>query len=197
MALSLISIPAWALKTNELVPNFSAKGADGKNYSLKDLKGKIVVMEWTNHGCPFVKKHYDAEFRNMQNLQAKYTKNPEIVWLSVISSAEGKQGFVSAEEAQKEAKELGASPTAILLDPKGDLGKLFDAKTTPHMFVIGKDGKLVYQGAIDDKASADTADLKNAKNYVVAALDHLMDPKLPKLPLEVSTTKSYGCSVKY
>lgn len=196
--LGFFCLPAHAVKTGDAAPNFSAKGADGKTYSLGEFKGKkIVVLEWMNHGCPFVKKHYNPDHRNMQKLQEKYAKNPDVVWFSIVSSAEGKQGFVSAADAQKELKEYGAAPTAVLLDAKGEVGKLFDAKTTPHMFVIGKDGKVVYQGAIDDKPTTETADIDGAKNYVATALDHLLDPELAKTPLAVSTTKPYGCSVKY
>jgi alkyl hydroperoxide reductase subunit AhpC len=171
-------------------PAFTATDSNGKAVSLADFKGKVVVLEWTNNGCPFVKKHYASG--NMPQLQQRYTQQG-VVWLSVISSAEGKQGFVSGEEANKIAKDASAVPTHILLDGKGELGHLYDAKTTPHMYIVDKNGKLVYQGAIDSIPSVDVADLAKATAYVANALDTV----LAGGKVAVAETKAYGCSVKY
>lgn len=188
--LLLVSTSAFALEAGRPAPEFTAPASDGKEVKLSDYKGKLVVLEWMNHGCPFVKKHYDG--KNMQTLQQTYTGRG-VVWLSVISSAEGKQGFASAAEAEADRKSFGSHATAVLLDPKGTLGKTYGALTTPHMFVIDKKGTLVYQGAIDDKPSTDKATLKGAKNYVAEALD----AELAGRPPATTQTKSYGCSVKY
>jgi peroxiredoxin len=182
---------AWAVKIGDPAPDFKLTDTDGKARTLKDFKGKYVVLEWTNKDCPFVKKHYNSQ--NMQNLQNEYT-GKGVVWLSIISSKKGKQGFVSAKEANAKMKEQWkAAPTAILLDPKGKVGRLYDAKTTPDMFVINPAGLLIYSGAIDDHATTDPADLAAAKNYVRAALDADMAGK----PVQDPLTKPYGCSVKY
>lgn len=184
------SLAAFAVKNDMPAPDFSAQTSAGKQIKLSDYKGKIVVLEWTNHGCPFVKKHYES--KNMQGLQKEFTAK-NIVWISVNSSAPGKEGSVDAAKAEKEKKEFDAAPTAIVLDSKGEIGKLYSAQTTPHMFVINEKGVLVYQGAIDDKPSTDLEDIKPAKNYVRAALEATMAGK----KIEVAQTKAYGCSVKY
>ncbi len=171
-------------------PEFSALGSDGKTYGLKTFAGKFVVLEWLNHGCPFVKKHYEG--RNIQALQKEYT-DKGVIWLSVISSAPGKQGHSSATEANAASKDHGASPTAVLLDESGAVGHLYDAKTTPHVFIVDPKGVLVYAGAIDDQPSFDGATLAGAQSYVRAALDEAMAGK----PVTVASTKAYGCSVKY
>jgi peroxiredoxin len=172
-------------------PGFSVAGSDGKTYDLAKLKGKTVVLEWTNPGCPFVHKHYDSG--NMQSLQKKYT-GKGVVWLSVASSGEGSEGFMASNaDAQAWLKEQKASPTALLRDPEGSLGHLYGAKTTPHMFVINKKGLLVYKGAIDDKPSPNPEDIASAHNWVAAALDSVLQGK----PVEVGETRSYGCGVKY
>ncbi len=171
-------------------PAFSLKDWDGKTRKLSDYKGKIVVLEWFNHGCPFVKKHYDTN--NMQDLQKKYTAK-NVVWLSICSSAEGKQGYCTPEEHKKMFKEKGAAPTAVLIDSEGSVGHEYGAKTTPDMFVIDGKGTLVYAGAIDDQRTPDKESVKTAKNYVAEALDET----IAKKPVAISLTKSYGCSVKY
>ncbi len=178
------------VEIGKTAPDFTLPGADGKNHSLADGKGKFVVLEWTNHECPFVQKHYSSG--HMQALQKKYTAKG-VVWLRIISSAPGKQGFVTAAEATAIAKKDGTAATATLLDPDGKVGHLYGAQTTPHMFVISPDGKLIYMGAIDNKPSANVADLLTAKNYVSAALDEAMAGKT----VTTATSKSYGCSVKY
>ncbi len=191
IALALMfSLSALAVETGKPAPDFKLEGVSGKTVSLSDFKGKLVVLEWKNHGCPFVKKHYDSN--NMQTLQSKYTKNG-VVWLSIISSAEGKQGYVTAAEGLADKTKYKSDSTDVLLDPQGTVGQLYGAKTTPHMFVVAKDGTLAYQGAIDDKADADQESVKGAKNYVAQALDELAAGK----KVSVASTKSYGCGVKY
>lgn len=191
--LVLLAAPAaFAIETGKPAPDFTAKASNGKTVKLSDYKGKIVVLEWLNYGCPFVKKHYDS--KNMQSLQKKYTGSG-VVWLSVISSAPGKQGHADAKQAEADRAAQGSSATAILLDPKGEVGKAYGAMTTPHMYVIDKAGKLVYQGAIDDKNTTDLADVKTATNYVSAALDSITS--VPPKPVAVAQTKAYGCNVKY
>jgi peroxiredoxin len=171
-------------------PSFTALDTNGRTVSLADLKGKTVVLEWTNHQCPYVGKHYRGN--NMQALQKKWTAQ-NVVWLSVISSAPGTEGYVSPEQANKLTVERGAAPTAILLDPKGTVGHAYGARTTPHMYIIAGDGKLLYAGGIDDKQSAALDDLKTAKNFVDAALTEVAAGK----PVSISTARPYGCSVKY
>jgi len=171
-------------------PDFTLKSAAGKDVSLSDFKGKVVVLEWTNSGCPFVIKHYGSG--NMQKLQKDATAKG-VVWLSICSSAPGKQGGLSADEAAKLCAGNGSAATAYLLDPDGKAGRLYAAKRTPEMYVISKEGKLVYHGAIDDKKTPDPADIPGAKNHVVAALDEVLVGK----PVSTPQTEAYGCSVKY
>jgi hypothetical protein len=171
-------------------PNFTLPDSNGMSHSLSDYEGKIVVLEWLNHGCPFVGKHYNSG--NMQKLQKTYT-DKGVIWFSIISSAPGKQGYCTPEEANEITAEKHAVPTAVLLDPEGTVGKLYGAKTTPHMFIIGKDGKLVYKGGIDDIRSTNVEDIAKAKNYVQMALDELLAGK----EVTVKTSQPYGCSVKY
>ncbi|PZO87563.1 MAG: thioredoxin family protein [Micavibrio aeruginosavorus] len=179
-----------AVTVGKPAPDFTGTDTNGKEHKLSDFKGKTVVLEWTNPGCPFVVKHYDSG--NMQKLQEEYT-GKDVVWLTINSGAEGKQGHLTNEEANKYIADHKAKQTAMILDGKGTIGKLYDAKTTPHMFVIDKDGVLVYDGAIDDNDSANKEDAATANNYVKAALDSIAAGK----PVEKSKTKPYGCSVKY
>lgn len=183
--LVLFSASAFALETGTPAPDFTLG-----NVKLSDYKGKVVVLEWLNHGCPFVRKHYDSG--NMQALQKKYTEK-DVVWLSIVSSAPGKQGHVDEKGAQNEKTTNKSGATNVLLDPTGKVGQLYGAKTTPHMYIIDKSGTLVYQGAIDDKADTDQSSIPAAKNFVSSALDELMSGK----KISRHTTKSYGCSVKY
>ncbi len=176
----------------EPAPIFSTAGTKGETVDLAALKGKRVVLEWTNHDCPFVIKHYSAEHKNMQGLQAR-AADEGVVWISVISSAPGEQGYVDAEKANALSPERGASPAHIVLDPKGEIGRLYGAQTTPHMFVIDENGVLVYKGGIDDIRSANPADIPRATNFVSAALDALAKGEKP----EVTSARPYGCSVKY
>lgn len=185
------AMPAQAApEIGKAAPEFTGTDTNGKEVKLSDFKGKIVVLEWTNPECPYVVKHYDS--KNMQKLQEEATAKG-IVWLSISSSAEGKQGNQTGEAANAYIAEKGAKATARILDPKGEIGKAYDAKTTPHMFVIDKEGVLVYNGAIDDNDSFKPEDAATANNYVTAALNALEAGK----PVETSQTKPYGCSVKY
>ncbi len=185
-----ISIHAQKAKLNEAAPEFTLKDSFGKEHSLSDFAGKVVVLEWINFECPFVKKHYNSN--NMQTLQQKYT-DKGIIWLAICSSAEGKQGDFSSEEINSRTEKNNAKYSAYLIDESGKVGKMYGAKTTPHMFIVDKEGKLVYAGAIDDKASTDEDDIEGAKNYISSALDQLLDGK----EIEVQSSTPYGCSVKY
>ncbi|MBX9932948.1 MAG: thioredoxin family protein [Methylobacterium sp.] len=193
-ATALLTLPiaahAAGPQIDKSAPTFSATDADGKTVSLGDYRGKTVVLEWTNHDCPFVKKMYGGQA--MQGLQKKWTE-AGVVWLTVISSAPGEQGAVSPQDANRLTQERGASPSSVLLDTAGTIGKAYDARTTPQMFVITGEGTLVYQGAIDDKPTANLDDLKTAKNYVDAALTEVAASKA----VSVKTSKPYGCSIKY
>ena len=189
-AVTTASLAHAVPKIGEPAPAFSATDSDGKTVKLSDFAGKTVVLEWTNDGCPFVKKHYSSG--NMQSLQ-KDAAAKGVVWLSVISSAPGKQGNVSGTEANALSKERGATPAEVLLDPTGALGRSYDAKTTPHLFIVDPKGKLAYMGGIDSIASADPADIKDAKPYVKLALAEIAAGK----PVTDAVTKPYGCSIKY
>lgn len=182
---------AYAIKVGQPAPDFSVTDATGKTRSLKDFKDKYVVLEWYNKDCPFVRKHYDS--KNMQNTQAD-AKKRGVEWLQVISSAPGSQGYLEPKDAIAQAKKEGATTVvATLLDKDGKMGKDYEARTTPHMYVIDKKGTLVYMGAIDSISSPDKEDIKKATNYVKAALDESMANK----PVTVASTTAYGCSVKY
>lgn len=190
-ALALVAASAQAApKLGEPAPAFSLTGADGKPHALADYKGKYVVLEWTNNGCPFVRKHYDSG--NMQALQKEAT-GKGVVWLSIVSSAPGKEGYVDAAKANELTKSRKAAPTQVLLDPEGTVGHAYEARTTPHMFVIDPAGKLVYMGGIDSIPSADQEDIAKATPYVKVALAESMAGK----PVSNPSTKPYGCSVKY
>lgn len=179
-----------SLQPGKPAPVFTATDAAGKPVTLSSLKGKTVVLEWTNDGCPYVGKHYNSG--TMQKLQADATAQG-VVWLSVISSAPGTQGHLNGLEVEKLNADRGAKPTAVLLDPKGDLGKLYGAATTPHMYVIDGGGMLRYMGGIDDKPSANPATLVGAKPYVREALAAIAAGK----SVDPASTRPYGCSVKY
>lgn len=187
-----VGLPARAaVKTGDTAPAFTLTDLDGKKHSLADFKGKTVVLEWFNEGCPFVEKHYKSG--NMQKLQAQYTKQG-VVWLTVNSSAKGKEGsWKTNADGKKVATAWKLASTAVLVDADGKVGKAYGAKTTPHMFVVSDAGKVVYQGAIDSKNSADPADIATATPYVAQALDATLAHK----PVTTATTDPYGCSVKY
>jgi len=171
-------------------PDFSATDADGKTRSLKQYRGKTVVLEWTNHECPYVKKHYSSG--SMQALQREATKDG-VVWLSIVSSAPGQQGHVTGEQAKQQTASRKASPTAVLLDPSGAVGRLYGAKTTPHMFVVNAQGRLVYAGGIDDVPSNKVEDLERAKPLVKLALADVKAGRAVAIP----ASRPYGCAVKY
>jgi peroxiredoxin len=188
--LATLVLGLGSARAAEDAPAFTLTDSNGKAHSLSDFAGKVVVLEWINHDCPFVKKHYDKG--NMQALQKEAT-DKGAVWLSICSSAEGKQGYQTAEGHNKLAKEKGSNATAILIDADGKVGKAYKAETTPHLYVISAEGKLVYQGAIDDKRSTDAADIATSKNYVREALAAVWEGK----PVAEAKTKAYGCGVKY
>jgi peroxiredoxin len=171
-------------------PEFSLPDANGKTHSLSEYKGKYVVLEWFNPECPFVKKHYGSD--NMQKLQREYT-GKGVVWLTIDSNAPGTEGNLTADQAQKVMNSWKTKMTALLLDPESNVAKLYGAKNTPDMVVINPEGKIVYEGAIDSKASPNPADIPSSTNYVKAALDESLAGK----PVSNAQTKPYGCSVKY
>ena len=180
------------LETGTIAPDFSGLTSNGETVSLSDFAGKTVMLEWTNHDCPFVVKHYNDAFSNMQGLQEDAAAD-DVVWLTVISSAPGKQGHVDAATANDLTTSRGASPAHVILDESGDIGRLYDAKTTPHMYVITADGTLAYQGAIDSISSARVSDIPDADAWASDAMTTVVAGGMP----DPATTKPYGCSVKY
>lgn len=176
--------------TGAPAPQFTGTDANGATHRLSDYAGKIVVLEWTNNLCPFVQKHYNSG--NMQRIQ-KEARAKGVVWFSVVSSAPGKEGYVTPEQAREIVQQRGAQPTGVILDASGDLGRTYGAKTSPHMFVIDAQQRLVYQGAIDDKPTTDPASLQTARNYVREALASVEAGRQVAVP----ETTPYGCSVKY
>ena len=177
-------------RVGDSAPTFTAIDSHGQAQSLDRYRGKFVVLEWHNQGCPFTKKHYASG--NMQALQREWT-GKGVVWLTVISSAPGEQGYVTADQENAYLLKVNAAPTAALLDPTGRLGHLYNAKTTPDMYVIDPKGRLIYSGAIDNRATADLEDVKGSDNYVSDALAASMAGK----PVQTPSTRPYGCSVKY
>jgi len=186
----LLASHAKAARVGEPAPDFTATDTNGQTHKLSENRGKFVVLEWHNRECPYTHKHYASG--NMQKLQKEWTAKG-VTWFTVISSAPGQQGYVTADEENAYLKEVNASPTAVLLDPQGDLGHLYGAKTTPHIFVINPQGVLIYNGALDDKATTEESDIATAKNYVSSALEETMAGK----PVSQPTSRPYGCSVKY
>jgi len=190
---SLAATAAFAAESPSVgsaAPEFSAPDSKGKTHSLSQYKGKYVVLEWFNPECPFVKKHYGGG--NMQKLQEEVSGKGG-VWLSIASSAPGKEGSLTVEQAEKKIAEWKMQSAALLLDQDGKVGKSYGAKNTPHMFIINPEGKVVYAGAIDSKASPNPADIPSSTNYVKVALDESMAGK----PVSTAQTKPYGCSIKY
>lgn len=171
-------------------PAFSGAAAEGGTLNLADLRGKTVILEWTNHECPFVRKHYESG--NIPKVQ-KQAASQGIVWLQVISSAPGKEGYVDAETAKKLNQERGATPANVVFDPSGAIGKLYAATNTPQLFIIDPNGVLLYKGGIDSIPSADRDDIATAENYISSALKELAAGK----PISKAVTKPYGCTVKY
>ena len=189
----MLAITTWvhaAAEVGKPAPAFTLTSCESKPISLSDFKGKVVVLEWTNHSCPFVVKHYGTG--NMQKLQADATAKG-VVWLSICSSAPGKQGHAAPADANKACAEKNSAATAYLIDESGATGHAYGAKRTPEMYVINADGVLVYHGAIDDKKSADPADVVKAKNLVAAAIEETLAGK----PVSTPKTEAYGCSIKY
>lgn len=192
VAVAFLAAPVSAStpEVGKAAPDFTGVDSNGASVTLSALRGKLVVLEWTNHGCPYVSKHYGAG--NMQKTQ-KTARAKGAVWLSIISSAPGRQGHVDGAGANRLTKSRGAAPSHVILDPKGTIGRKYEATNTPHMFIVGKDGTLLYMGAIDSIRSANPADIPRAKNYVTAALDEIAAGRTVSDPV----TRQYGCSVKY
>lgn len=191
LATSLAFAAAHAATVGQAAPDFTLTDVNGKQVKLSDFKGKHVVLEWTNPNCPFVVKHYGSN--NMQGLQKEKTAK-NVVWLAVNSTAKSHQDYMApAALSSKMIGEWKGVPTHLLMDESGKVGQSYQAKTTPHMYVIDPAGKLVFAGGIDDKRSANPADVKTAKNFVRAALDESMAGK----PVSVSSATPYGCSIKY
>ena len=182
---------AWgAVKVGVAAPTFSATATSGKSVALADYNVKVVVLEWTNHLCPYVQKHYETG--NMQSLQKDATGGG-VVWLTIISSAPDTQGYVLAKEADDLTRTRNASPSAVLLDPKGVVGRMYGATNTPHMYVVDTSGTLAYAGAIDDKPTTRRSDVQSARNYVREALASVAAGQ----PVTTPVTRAYGCTVKY
>lgn len=195
-AAALVAMPALApaqsnsATVNEQAPEFTLPGTDGETYSLSEFEGEWVVLEWLNFGCPYVQKHYNSG--NIPDLQETYT-DEGVAWLSVVSSAEGTQGYYPPEKMNAVNEQEGGNQTAILMDTDGTVGRTYGAKTTPHMYVINPDGELIYKGGIDDIPTTDPADLPEATNFVRQTLEAAMNGE----PVPTQTAPPYGCSVKY
>jgi len=182
----------------EQAPDFTLTAADGDTHSLSDFEGKYVVLEWLNFGCPYVAQHYGSG--HMQQLQKTYGEK-DVVWLSIVSSAEGKQGYYPPKEMMQQKERHNGNMTAILMDTSGEVGRMYGARTTPHMYVVNPEGELVYKGGIDDWATADTGTsipseeyiTQTATNYVETSLGQLMNGE----EVDPNTARPYGCSVKY
>jgi hypothetical protein len=191
IAALLVSLAAFAAaRVGAPAPDFNATASNGQSYKLSDFRGKFVVLEWHNQGCPYTIKHYESG--NMERLQKEWTSKG-VVWFTVISSAPRTQGYVTADQENAYLKRMNAAPTAALLDPNGQLGHLYDAKTTPQMIVISPTGTMLYDGAIDNRPTSDASDIAGAKNYLSQALTEALAGK----PVSVPTSRPYGCSVKY
>ena len=193
LALALVlatASTAWAAKVGQPAPDFAAPDLQGKSVKLSDYRGKYVVLEWTNPDCPYVQRHYNSG--NMPELQKEFGKK-DVVWLTVNSTNQSSGEFKTPQQMSKWMGDKGAAPKATLIDKDSKVGKLYDARTTPHMYIIDPQGKLIYAGAIDDKRWASTEDTKKARNHVRGALGEAMAGK----PVSVTATSPYGCTVKY
>ena len=188
--LAALSLSAHAAKVGDAAPDFTATDSRGQTHKLSEYRGKYVVLEWTNSNCPFARKRYTSG--NMQALQKEWTAKG-VVWLTVLSSAPGNDGYKTAAEENAWVEQIHAAPTAVLLDPSGALGHEYEAQTTPDMYVIDASGTLISSRAIDDRRTVDLSDVKGAKNYVSDALSEAMAGQ----PVQIAYTRSYGCSVKY
>ena len=190
LAASIALFAADSPAVGTAAPDFSLTDSKGKTQTVSQYKGKYVVLEWFNPGCPFVQKHYKSD--NMQALQKQFT-GKDVVWLTIDSSAPGKEGYLTPEEANKQMADWKIKSTALLLDPEGKVGHEYAATNTPHMYVVDPGGKLIYSGAIDDKPTANPDDIPGATNYVKVALEEAMAGK----PVTTPTSRAYGCSIKY
>ena len=190
LALTVFALPAFAVVPGTTAPEFTGTDSNGAQHSLSEYRGKYVVLEWANKGCPYDQKHYLSG--SMEAQQREWTAKG-VIWLSIISSAPGAQGYVTPSEENRYIKTMHVASTAVLLDPTSTIARLYEAKTTPHIFVIDPTGKLIYQGAIDNKPTTDQEDLKGAHNYLNESLTAAMAGK----PVPVASTRPYGCSVKY
>ena len=188
--LAASTLPALAVAPGAAAPDFKGTDSNGVQHTLSEYRGKFVVLEWANKGCPYDQKHYLSG--SIESQQREWTAK-DVVWLTVISSAPGEQGYVTPSEENTYLKTMHAAPTAALLDPTSAIARLYEAKTTPHIFVIDPTGKLIYQGALDDKPTTEQEDLKGARNYLNETLTAAMSGK----PVSVASTRPYGCSVKY
>ena len=186
----ICSATAWAAEPGDAAPAFTVKNVKGEEVSLAKQKGKVVVLEWVNYECPFVKKHYGSG--NIPKLQEKYT-GKDVVWITVNSSAEGQQGYLAADDLAARSAKEGNKASQIVLDTDGTVGKAYGAKTTPQLVVIDKEGKVAYNGAIDSKATTEAADIASADSYISAALDSVLAGKT----VDKAKTQPYGCGVKY
>lgn len=190
LSLLAFTFSAWALRVGDPAPDFAGTDSKGQTHKLSEYRGKYVVLEWTNSGCPFTKKHYTSG--NMQALQKEWTSKG-VVWLTILSSSPGAQGYMTAADENAYTARVHAAPTAAILDPTGAIGHEFEAKTTPDMVVIDPSGKVIYSGAIDNRPTTNPSDVQGATNYIAAALTESMAGQ----PVAVSYTRPYGCSVKY
>ena len=190
LVLAVCVLPALSLTPGTQAPDFKGTDSNGVTHTLSQYRGKYIVLEWANKGCPYEQKHYLSG--NMEALQKEWT-DKGVVWLSILSSAPGEQGNVTPAEENQYLKTMHAAPTAAILDPSGEIGHLYQAKTTPHIFIIDPKGKLIYQGAIDDKPTTDLSDVQHAHNYLNEVLNAAMAGK----PVPITSTRPYGCSVKY
>jgi len=177
-------------RTADEAPDFTLTDTYGQSHTLSEYAGKWVVLEWLNYDCPYVRKHYNGQ--NMQALQEKYTEKG-VIWLSIVSSAPGTQGYFPNNEMNARTESHSGQQTAVLIDESGEVGRAYGALVTPHMYVITPDGEIVYNGAIDDKPTANPVSLETARNYVVEALDAAMAGE----PVPTPTSQPYGCTVKY
>jgi len=189
-ALMFAATAAVAGTVGKPAPEFTLNDLSGKPVKLADFRGRHVVLEWVNPECPYVQKHYDSA--NMQSLQRDYT-GQKVAWLTINSTNAGHSEFYPPQKMAAWMKEMKAAPSATLLDPTGKVGRAYNARTTPHMYIIDPQGKLVYAGGIDDKRSTSQADVKTAKNYVRAAMGEALAGK----PIGDASTRPYGCSIKY
>jgi alkyl hydroperoxide reductase subunit AhpC len=190
--IAMTVVRGWAqpAEVGKAAPDFTLKSVQGEEHALAGYRGKFLVLEWTNYDCPFVRKHYESG--NMQSLQRAFVEKG-VIWLSICSSAPGKQGHLTSKEWTDRMAKWKVAATAVLVDADGVVGRAYGAKTTPHIFIVNPEGVLIYAGAIDDKPTADPSDIAGSRNYVRAALEEALAGK----PVSVANTKPYGCSVKY